>query len=377
MDLVMTGDHDCARRRVNRGYALPSPALTSPPPRRKVAAMETGPETRPSDGPGAGQADALPAADRYPGALTARFEAYDDFLPADEAEALRTPIDAHFSEPHEHRTETHFIWNYWYVPGLYTYLRANPEQVIPRDRVAGFHAALTRWAGETLGLARVSWPTLSLYVDGCGQGIHNDSANGRFGYVYSLTRERQGRGGETIVFKEGDPFRSRMSRADAGIGLYDLVPPLFNRLVLFDDRMPHGVQRVEGSMDPTDARIVLHGHISEAGPIVTGPLPARIVEAARVAALDAALAAFPETGPLHHGPLCIRLEIAPHGRVSDCRVLVHRVARSDGGDPDDLVDEIIDGLTRMRFPAASAATVAILPILTGGLLPLAGERTEG
>ena len=41
-----------------------------------------------------------------------------------EAEALRAPIDLHFSEPHRHGFDTHFVWNYWYVPGLYTYLRA-------------------------------------------------------------------------------------------------------------------------------------------------------------------------------------------------------------------------------------------------------------
>ncbi|MEA3013447.1 MAG: hypothetical protein QOD42_1992 [Sphingomonadales bacterium] len=331
--------------------------------------MNDGPERGAPDG--AGAAEALPAADPYPGAMRAPFATFDDFLLDDEAEALRAPIDLHFSEPHQHRFDTHFIWNYWYVPGLYTYLRALPEKVIPYDLVAGFHDVLTRWASDTLGLAHVTWPILSLYVDGCGQGIHNDSANGRFGYVYSLTQERQGRGGETIIFKEDDPFRSRLRTADAGTGLYDLVPPAFNRLVLFDDRMPHGVQRVEGTMDPTDARIVLHGHISEAGPIMKGPLPARVVEAARAAALDAALAACPETGPLHHGPLCVRLEIAPHGRVSDCRVLVHRVVRSDGGCADALVEEILGGLASARFPAASAATSAILPILTGGLLPQA------
>jgi hypothetical protein len=314
--------------------------------------------------------------DPYPGAMRAPFEIFDDFLLDHEAEALRAPIDLHFSEPHQHRYDSHFIWNYWHVPGLYTYLRALPEQVIPYDLVASFHDVLTRWAGDMLGLAQVTWPMLSLYVDGCSQSIHNDSANGRFGYVYSLTQERQGRGGETIIFKEGDPFRGRLRRADAGTGLYDLVPPLFNRLILFDDRMPHGVQRVEGTMDPKDARIVLHGHISEAGPIMTGPLPASAVEAARAAALEAALGAFPETGPLHHGPLCVRLEIAPDGRVSDCRVLVHRVARSDGGCPDALVGKIIGELTAAGFPAASAATSAVLPILVGGLLPLAAEGME-
>ena len=63
--------------------------------------------------------------------------------------------------------------------------------------------------------------------------------------------------------------------------------------------------------------------------------------------------------------------------MSDCRVLVHRVARSDGGCPDSLVDAIIGGLAAARFPAASAATSIILPILIGGLLPQAAERIDG
>jgi hypothetical protein len=336
--------------------------------------MATEADGRSQDGPAA----AIPVVDPHAGALRAPFDTFDSFLPEADAEAMRAAVDQHFAEPHSHRTDSHFIWNYWYVPGLYTYLRAVPEQVIPRPLVAAFHAELTRWAAETLGLGQVTWPTLSLYVDGCMQAIHNDSANGRFGYVYSLTRDdRRGRGGETIVFKEDDPFRSRLAVADAGAGLYDLIQPNFNRLVLFDDRMPHGVTRAEGSMDPIDGRIVLHGHIREAGPIVKGPLPIRLVEAARAAALKAALDAAPETGRFHHGPLTVRLEVAPNGRVSDCRLLLHRVARSDGGSPDALVEMILDELSIARFPAAGAATVAIVPILVGGPLPLAGGASGG
>ena len=62
----------------------------------------------------------------YPGAMRAPFAIFDDFLLDHEAEALRAPIDLHFSEPHQHRFDSHFVWNYWYVPGLYTYLRAAP-----------------------------------------------------------------------------------------------------------------------------------------------------------------------------------------------------------------------------------------------------------
>jgi hypothetical protein len=305
------------------------------------------------------------------------FATFDDFLPLADAQAMRAAAEAHFQDPYRHRPETHHVWNYWYVPGIYTYLRAVPERVLGRDLVVGFHERLRRWAIERLGLSSVTWPMLSLYVDGCGQGIHNDSTNGRFGYVFSLTRnDRHSRGGETIVWKEGDPFRNHFDRPNAGAGLYDLIPPVFNRLVLFDDRMPHGVQRIEGSMDPLDGRLVLHGHISEGDASIQGPLTPQTVQSLLAPAVDRALDAFPDTEQFHHGPLTLRLEIAPDGRVAACRILVNRVARSDGGDPAPLVAKIVETFIALRFPPGGAPTLVIFPILTGGVLPMIRQQRE-
>jgi hypothetical protein len=305
-----------------------------------------------------------------PAALREPFAVVDSFLPEAEATAMRAAIDAHFSDPGRHRPDTHQIWNYWYVPGLYTYLRTSPEKIMPRALAASFQDRLVRWAQERLGLGHVTWPYLSLYVDGCGQGIHNDATNGRFGFVYSLTRnDRHSRGGETIVFKEGDPFRGRLSKADAGQGLYDLIAPDFNRLVIFDDRMPHGVQRIEGSMDPLDGRFVLHGHISESDAIVEGPVSRDALAAAIAAALDAAIEAHTAEEDSHHGPLTVRIEIAADGRVAAAHILVDRVARRDGGDARPLVDALVANIAALRLPAAGGASLVTLPILVGGLLP--------
>src|ERR671924_670664 len=116
-----------------------------------------------------------------------------------------------------------------------------------RDLVDNFMAALQAWATLTLGMGNVSWPYLSLYVSGCRQGLHNDAANGRFAFVYSLTRDqRRTIGGETLVFREGDPFRSRLADPSAGRSFYEVIEPKFNRLTVFDDRLPHAVERVEG-----------------------------------------------------------------------------------------------------------------------------------
>lgn len=313
-----------------------------------------------------------------PETLRSPFFTVDDFLAPEEAKQLRAHIDNHFSEPQKHGPDTHQVWNYWYIPRVYTYLRTQPEKVIPNALVHKFHTNLTIWAKDRLGLGHVSWPFLSLYVNGCVQELHNDSTNGRFGYVYSLTRNDRGsRGGQTIVLKEGDLFRTKLMTADAGNGLYDLIEPTFNRLAIFDDRMPHGVQRVEGSMDPFDGRLVLHGHISEDGPSIIGTLSVTAIQKAVLPAVTEALNATGPAARLHHGPFVMRLAIGADGQVQDHRLLLDRLARPDGQSTDELADRLVAGIIATRFPEAARRSIATIPLLLGGILPWMRQQQAG
>jgi len=294
----------------------------------------------------------------------------DGFLPVELALQMRRNIDEHFANPHLHRAETHQIWNYWFVPELYTYLRASPEKVIGHDRVTAFHSALRNWSTATLGMANVTWPYLSLYVGGCRQGWHNDSLNGRFGFVYSLTRDlRHTIGGETLVQRESDPFRGNLTQPQAGRGFYETVEPRFNRLVVFDDRLPHAVERIDGSMDPVEGRFVIHGHLSEGGMIIEGALPGAAI-AGPVGDLlrrfhdETAAAAV-----LYHGPLILRLQIKESGGVADCTVLLDRVMHPDPGHADweRLRARLVDRFQGTTFPPAAGETLLILPISFGKL----------
>ena len=65
-----------------------------------------------------------------PPAFRERLVVVDDFLPTELAETMRLEIDDHFDRPDVHTAATHQIWNYWFVPELYAYLRTRPEQVI-------------------------------------------------------------------------------------------------------------------------------------------------------------------------------------------------------------------------------------------------------
>lgn len=180
-----------------------------------------------------------------------------------EAEAMRAAIDAHFGDPMAHGAETHQVWNYWHVPDMYTYLRTLPGKVIPAPLLSSFFERLSAWTRTHLGCVP-SDTHLSLYVDGCRQELHNDALNGRYGYVYSLTRWRERRfsGGETMVLKPGALGQSMAGgTAMAGTSFYDLIPAEFNQLLVFDDRLPHAVRQVNGPMDPLHGRLVLHGHL--------------------------------------------------------------------------------------------------------------------
>jgi Rps23 Pro-64 3,4-dihydroxylase Tpa1-like proline 4-hydroxylase len=303
--------------------------------------------------------------------LRAHYIIVDDFLPTDVAAAMRQDIEIHFGTPGSHRAETHQVWNYWFVPNLYTYLRTSPEKVIRREYVEQFMRSLEIWSGKNLGMNRVGYPYLSLYVDGCRQALHNDAKNGRFAFVYSLTRnERKTIGGETIVLHEGDPFRTKLKTPAAGRNFYTCIEPRFNRLVIFDDRIPHGVERVEGPMDPLEGRFVLHGHINEAGSIVEGALALDTVNKVFV---DAMGPFFSRPRPYlsgYHGPLVYRFIIDRAGDVETCDVIVDRVIGpyDTSSEWDEFVASLISALKALKFPPAHGSTTVIQPILFGGPL---------
>jgi len=290
-----------------------------------------------------------------------RFVVVDDFLPQHQGISMRADIDAHFSNPSEHAPSTHQIWNYWHVPGSYTYLRTTPEKVIATPKIEGFVAALRNWAGLNLGLAGVSWPYLSLYVPGCVQGLHNDSTNGRLGYVYSLTRnDRRTIGGETVLVHERDLFLSSLDRPAAGTDLFDLVSPEFNRLTLFDDRIPHAVQRLEGPMDPLEGRFVLHGHISEAGVVAQGGLPAESIRQQLASIVDELRSG---EGTDVNGPLVMQLEIDSGGQVQSVRPILDRIVSANGADLDAVRSKVVKQFGGVQFANAPSPTRANVPLI--------------
>jgi hypothetical protein len=284
----------------------------------------------------------------------------DRFAP--EAEPLRRVFDERFSEPRRARDDR-FVWDYWHVPGQYTHLRTPAWTYFPRALYERFHRRLVEWGRRTLGCHDISPPWLSCYVDGCRQELHGDLPHGPFAFVFSLTRwgHRAFTGGETILVRDGvldfwQEFRSE--RAVEQLDLVQAIPPRFNRLVVFDPRIPHGVRTVAGTHDPRAGRLVIHGWFVQPRPFVTGPLPRGLL--ARASELGALVGALPIAGML-----ALAFAVDRTGAARDVRVLsdTTRVPGSDERARAALVRRVRQTVASWRFGSQRAASRVTLPLV--------------
>jgi hypothetical protein len=211
---------------------------------------------RGDDGTGGGRIDA-----RCPAAFTGRWFTVSPFF--GEADAMRAAFDDRVG-PSRTAGPERFVWDYWHVPGQYTYFRTPARRFFRPDLYRRFTGALRAWGSTHLGCAGTSEPWLSWYVDGCRQELHSDVVQGPWSFVFSLTRwdERPFTGGETVLATPAlldywagfDPLRPRETDA-----LLTRLPARYNQLTVFDSRLPHGVAPVGGTHDPLRSRVVVHG----------------------------------------------------------------------------------------------------------------------
>ena len=229
------------------------------------------------------------------------------------------------------------------MPDQYTLVRTPADQFFGETDYAAFCDALTEFGQRELGCNAITQPWLSYYVDGCEQRMHTDSWHGPFAYVFSLTNwdGRKFTGGETFIMegKALDYWR----RFDATAGLEEgtltqTVPALFNRLTIFDPRLPHGVKPVRGTQDPREARLVIHGWFTDQGtPFYTGSL----AEEEATGVLNAALPAVYE----ELGKECARVTGVLNVRMlisggSGSVTAMEAVADTLVPDPDELYDGV-------------------------------------
>ena len=290
-----------------------------------------------------------------------RQQAVQDFFA--EAEAMRSALDSCFANNYKSRTR----WQYFCDPRIYTYLRTEPAEVMPEDLFERFLQRLRTWCVDSLGLVPMGMPAVHLMVSGCQLGLHSDFHNGAWGYAYSLTRwdSRRFLGGETLLMRDGVP--SYKKHHVHGEVLYELVPAHFNQLLIFDDRIVHGVPMIEGSMDPKEGRIALVGHIRATSPIVSGTVPpaqVRKVVLGAMAPLRDRLRSYKDV----QGTITYKLTLAPSGAIESVAVLTDNLVTAvTGYEPSDAVAAVKASVQQtiagLRFPAGHGGSVVTVPVL--------------
>lgn len=280
-----------------------------------------------------------------------------------EAQSMRDALDAQFRDAYKNRLK----WHYFCHPEQYTYLRMSSAEAFPAPIFGAFMERLRGWCLETLGLVPMGLPNLHLMIHGCRLGLHSDFHNGVWGYVYSLTRweERRFSGGETLLLRDGIPSYKR--HHVHGGDLYELVPALFNQLLVFDDRLVHATPAIEGSMDPLQGRIALVGHIRATSPIASdGDLAAEVRHVIwdKLEHLRAALANYRDV----QGTVTYRIHVGESGAVISVSALTDNlVSPARGYEKSESVSAVRSllkqAISGLRFKTRSARAEILLPIL--------------
>ncbi|MEW5743488.1 MAG: 2OG-Fe(II) oxygenase [Myxococcota bacterium] len=295
-----------------------------------------------------------------------RLKVVDGFAP--QARRLRAHFDARFAQPRR-ATGDRFVWDPWHVDGQYSLLRTPAWRYFPRGLYEAFHQRLVWWGRRTLGCHDVSPPWLSVYVDGCEQRLHGDLPHGPLAFVFSLTdwARRTFRGGETLILRDEvlDYWRDfTSSRAMEEGELFEVVEPRFNRLVVFDPRLPHGVRRVEGSREPREGRVVIHGWFVQPRPFIEGPLAPRALERAIDGLSDFLSEALARGFPVA-GLLSLGFTVSPAGRVRQVKVLTDttRAAGEAETERTRLIRSVTRQIAGWAFPKQRRASRVTLPLV--------------
>ncbi|MFT3706357.1 MAG: hypothetical protein QM817_01695 [Archangium sp.] len=280
---------------------------------------------------------------------------------ATEAKKLRAHFEQRFADPRRATTDR-FVWDLWNVEGQYTALRTPAWEYFPKKLYDAFHQRLVWWGRRTLGCHDVSPPWLSCYVNGCEQRLHGDLPHGPLAFVFSLTpwKTRKFTGGETLLLRDDvleywDGFIS--TRAIEEREVLEEVPAVFNRLVVFDPRIPHGVRRVEGPMDPLHGRLVIHGWFVQPRPFIEGPLKEKALQSAINRVTDV-IGPHLEGGQRIAGLLSLGFSVRS-GKAQNVRVLVNTLR----GAPDQLISDVQKALKTHGFPSAGTISRVTLPLL--------------
>ncbi|MAV90810.1 MAG: hypothetical protein CL676_05270 [Bdellovibrionaceae bacterium] len=283
---------------------------------------------------------------------------HDRFYP--QVSELRDFFDQQFENPLEVH-ENRFVWDFWNVPGHYCHLRTPAYNYFPPEIYDPFHEYLVNWGRENLGCHDISPTWLSCYPEGSFQNIHRDAPHGPFAFVFSLTKSSSKfKGGRTVVGQKKVTRSMPLEKLELKKSVSELkdftsVPPKFNRLVVFDPSYPHGVSETNGSKDPRESRLVVHGWFVQPRPFWEGPLNEDQVQEV----LDSFLWKLSSAKEFKNveGYVGFRIFIGKDGKVEKIKTLVSTLNSVDAQ------KWLLKASKDLKFSAHKEGSVLTLPLM--------------
>ncbi len=284
------------------------------------------------------------------------------------AKVMRAHFEERFGDPRR-SDRGRFVWDYWNVPDQYTALRTPAFEFFPEKMYDAFHQHLVWWGRRNLGCHDISPTWMSCYIDGCHQQFHGDLPHGPWAFVFSLTpwQNREFSGGETMLLRE--EILSYWTQFSSGKALekqdvVQEVPALFNRLTVFDPRIPHGVREVRGPRDVLKGRLVIHGWFVQPRPFIEGSLPTKHLQAA-INGLSEELQKLFNEGLDVTGVLSLHFQVSIAGKVRIPKVLSNSVRhpRGDAAIEMALIQHICSYLTSITFGKQKGPSSVTLPLV--------------
>ena len=285
----------------------------------------------------------------------------------DDALKMRHEFENRFNNPKK-TTLDRFVWDYWFVENQYTLIRSEAENIFSQKLFQTFSQNLIEFGQKYLGCDGITPPWISYYVDGCKQELHADVPHGPWAYVYSLTpwAKREFSGGETVLLKPTTLDYWNHFEKMNGIEMNELttrIPAIFNQLLVFDPRIPHGVTPVRGVQDPLKARVVIHGWFTNPRPIIRGGLGEKKTQSILNKMISNMEPIFDRYAAIT-GTLTLRIEIKPSGLIDKFYFLTNTLISLDKSiSPLRLLNEIEAFIKAQEFPKSKSRTEITLPFL--------------
>lgn len=283
------------------------------------------------------------------------------------ARELRREFETIMSDPH---SPDRFQWDWWHLPGRYTHLRTPAAHFFSDKAHESLLNGLRVFGREQLGCQDLSPLWLSCYVEGCEQRLHADRPHGPWAFVLSLSPKSPiFDGGETMMIRseilslwsQGVPPGQAFEEAE----IVDRIPSKQGELLVFDPRIPHGVSRVSGTLNPLEGRLVVHGWFAQPNPFVDGSISPDAAEKSLTAFDDVLAEAFKD-GFESTGTTAYRIEVAPSG---DVKRITNLASSLSGANPQavqrdskHLANTVRSHFKNWKFPKSKTGGSLTLPL---------------